>query len=131
MGLDMYLYARNKETKEDVEVAYWRKANQVLKFFKECFGEMKNCKEYNVSIDTIKGLLKTCENVLNKATDGENVTNVKYAHQMLPTQDGFFFGSTEYDKWYVRELQSTVDKLKVVVEQFNPEVENLVFMAWW
>ena len=67
MGLDMYLYARSKKTKEDVEVAYWRKANQVLKFFKECFGEMENCKEYNVSIDTIKGLLPVlddCERAL-------------------------------------------------------------------
>ena len=32
MGLDMYLFKRNKKTNEEVqEIMYWRKANQIRK----------------------------------------------------------------------------------------------------
>ena len=32
MGLDMYLYRRNKATREDVEIGYWRKHNALHGF---------------------------------------------------------------------------------------------------
>lgn len=29
------------------------------------------------------------------------------AERRLPTQEGFFFGGTEYDEWYVDDLKET------------------------
>ena len=42
-------------------------------------------------------------------------------HIVLPTQDGFFFGSREYDGWYLRSL---VDTIEMLDELFNKHDEN-------
>jgi hypothetical protein len=28
---------------------------------------------------------------------------------LLPTQSGFFFGSTEFDEWYWQDVKSTIE----------------------
>lgn len=42
-------------------------------------------------------------------------------HIDLPSQDGFFFGSREYDGWYLRSL---VDTIEMLDELFNKHDEN-------
>lgn len=34
---------------------------------------------------------------------------VELAEELLPTQSGFFFGSTDYDQWYIADLETTVE----------------------
>jgi hypothetical protein len=31
------------------------------------------------------------------------------AEELLPSHSGFFFGSTEYDEWYFKDLTRTVE----------------------
>jgi hypothetical protein len=31
------------------------------------------------------------------------------AEALLPTQSGFFFGSTEFDEWYWQDVTSTIE----------------------
>jgi hypothetical protein len=39
------------------------------------------------------------------------VLNSALAEELLPTASGFFFGSTEYNEWYIDDLKNTIEQL--------------------
>lgn len=55
--------------------------------------------------------------------DGKKIADPTLAKELLPTQEGFFFGSTDYDQWYVEDLELT----KSIVEQALAAPDNLQF----
>ena len=109
----------------------WRKANAIHRWFVENVqDDNDDCKTYYVSAEQLKTLLDVVNQVLNASelVDGtvangytfdENCKKVPItevgkvikdpstAQSLLPTQEGFFFGSTDYDQWYVRDLELT------------------------
>lgn len=101
----------------DLPVAYWRKANAIHKWFVDVSGEEDNCQRIYVSGKKLKELVDLCKKVLKKH---------KLASELLPTQSGFFFGSTEYDEYYFDDLKSTVEKLKDIDED-----GEYVYQASW
>lgn len=38
---------------------------------------------------------------------GKVIKDPSTAQRLLPTQEGFFFGSTEYNQWYLEDLELT------------------------
>ena len=52
----------------------------------------------------------------------------KLAPELLPTQEGFFFGSQEYDEDYFDEVARTYDMLKDIKEE--PYVEYYYQSSW-
>ena len=129
MGLDMHLSAKRfiwtdekeldqKKLQEimntkyrvqyvELRIGYWRKANQIHKWFVENVQENNDdCGTYSVSEEKLKELL----GVVNRALIS------KSPEILLPTQGGFFFGSTDYDEWYVRDLEDTK---KIIEEWLN------------
>lgn len=159
MGLDMYLYLRKQNYKSrfrnegsasnlypkelesfereiskrnfvsittnvDCQVGYWRKANAIHSWFVEkCADGVDQCQEIYVSIESAKELKKLCEQVLK---------NEKQAEDLLPTCDGFFFGTTEYDEWYFDDLKYTKDILdKVIKFVESHEDYQIVYRASW
>lgn len=119
MGLDMYLNTAG----ENDELIYWRKANQIFKWFEtHCTdGEIENCVPVPVTRSDLLQLLEDIKTVLND--------NSK-APELLPTQEGFFFGGTAYDEWYFDELEYTRDEIGNLLDEITEETE-LEFMAWW
>lgn len=137
MGLDQYLYAKqylspSKWIGEDknekynkvieaieaekivhddmpsaivgVKVGYWRKANAIHQWFVDnCQNGEDDCREAYVSREKLEELLATCKKVLE---------NNSLCDELLPTQSGFFFGSTEYDDYYFGDISETVDILE-------------------
>lgn len=125
MGLDMYLNAErylwsmgdDKELGENigalvglpadakiktvkVETGYWRKSNQIHKWFVDNVQEGEDdCGNYYVSRDQLKELREVCRKVLD---------NHELAEKLLPVQEGFFFGGTGYEQWYFNDLEDTV-----------------------
>ena len=97
------------------EVGYWRKANQIHNWFLEHCGPrdyetgevIDDCRSIEVSVDKLEQLLKECQMVL---------ADHSLAQVYLPTQSGFFFGSTEYDEYYFDDLEHTVKVLEPVIE---------------
>lgn len=88
----------------DLPVAYWRKANQIHRWFIKLHdGTVDNCNPINVSGGDLVKLKETCEAVLKDHS---------LAEELLPTQDGFFFGNTEYDEDYFYDLEMTIKQLK-------------------
>lgn len=85
------------------EAVYWRKANMIHKWFVDHAQEgTDDCKRYYVSREQLKELLDTCKQVIE---------NHERAGELLPTQDGFFFGSSEYDNEYFKYVEYTVEQL--------------------
>mgnify|MGYP006291115573 FL=1 len=128
MGLDMYLYKRTYVTNDEwvkpqhrtevefkrageskdsskvryiiEEEGYWRKANAIHRWFVENVqGGNDDCKEYPVSREKLVQLKRDCEVAL---------TGQLMAESVMPTQEGFFFGSTEYDEYYTEDLKHTI-----------------------
>jgi hypothetical protein len=134
MGLDMYLtrqhYVKNWDhdpVKKQVtltvdgvdvplhnvvniseEVAYWRKANHIHQWFvANVQGDVDDCREYDVTVEQLAELVENCHLVL---------ADHDLAEELLPTQDGFFFGGTEYDEWYFGSLRDTIEQLEPITE---------------
>ena len=86
-----------------VEVAYWRKANAIHNWM---VANVQNgdddCGEYYFSPEAMQRLLSVCEAVLE---------NLGEAGELLPPTSGFFFGSTDIDEYYLREVKYTRDRL--------------------
>jgi hypothetical protein len=86
------------------EAGYWRKANAIHKWFVDNIQSGNdNCGTYYVERDKLYELLETCQMVK------EN--NLK-AEELLPTQSGFFFGDTDYNEWYFKDIDNTIEILE-------------------
>lgn len=121
------------------QVAYWRKANAIHKWFVDnCAGGVDNCQEVPVEVEQLRELVKLCKKVLGlvelvagkvhtgtiydaegkreEYEDGQVIAQQSIAADILPTQAGFFFGSTDYDEGYVDDLKGTLKQLKPLLE---------------
>lgn len=142
MGLDSYLYGKNylmrcdeKEAAQaqkvakvfpkapgkiegvTCEVAYWRKANAIHQWFVKNVQDGKDdCGEYYVNRAHIADLMEACKAVLNDR---------QKCHKILPTQGGFFFGSTDYDGWYFSDIQNTITMLEPLLAD-----DGAIFKDW-
>jgi hypothetical protein len=97
-------------------VAYWRKANQIHRWFVENVQDGEDeCLPHDVSREQLQDLRGLCARVLNKA-EGSVIANPEAVAELLPTASGFFFGSTEYDEYYLADLKATVEQIDRVLE---------------
>lgn len=95
------------------EAGYWRKANQIHQWFVENVQDgVDNCGEYYVSAEKLRELLALCKAVENQPAVAEEV---------LPTASGFFFGGTEYDEWYYKDIENTIQILNEALADTNGE----------
>ncbi|MGR8808934.1 hypothetical protein [Leuconostoc citreum] len=122
MGLDMYLKAENKQTGESRLLYSWRKANQIRQWFVSHFDQDADA-QVRISLNegTIKALIAEIKIVLQKPD---------VAPHLMPTSDGFFFGSTDYDDDYFEELKDTLQYLENNFE-YDPDNEQLFYTEWW
>lgn len=81
------------------DAGYWRKANQIHKWFVDNVQNGKDdCGSYYVPYKKLLELKELCEEVL-KTRDATK----------LPPCEGFFFGSNEIDEGYFQDLTETVE----------------------
>ena len=95
----------------DYEIAYWRKANQIRQWFVnhiEEFDVGDNGDYYQVTKKLLMELIDDCQTVL----DDHNK-----ASEIMPSSSGFFFGSTDYDEWYYKDLENTIERCSRVIEE--------------
>jgi hypothetical protein len=143
MGLDMYLNAKrfiwyNEEELADtvaqvfpelkgrrvkqviVEAMYWRKCNAIHKWFVDNVQEgTDDCGDYWVSREQLAELRDLVKTVL----DSRDAS-------LLPPQAGFFFGSTDVDDWYWQDMESTLEGLDQVLEDF-PDKWDFEYHSSW
>ena len=101
----------------ELAAAYWRKANQIHKWFVDNVqnGE-DNCQAYGVRRTQLQELLELCQQV-KKSKD----------ISMLPPEEGFFFGGTDVEnneddaEWYWMQIDETINQLQAVLKKFTDE----------
>ena len=149
MGLDMYLYKktyvwddenyevtvkRNGEIHKSInpekikyiveEVMYWRKANQIHEWFvNNVQNGNDDCASYHVSVEQLENLKTLCDKVLAEK-------NQVVAEELLPTAEGFFFGSTDYDEYYYSDLEETSKALESILAHYNGNGSFVYESSW-
>lgn len=116
-------------TREDVEasntpsatvefnIAYWRKANAVHKWFVDNVQDGKDeCQHSYVSREQLQELVNNCNHILKNKGAAKNV---------LPSKSGFFFGNTDYDDGYYDNLEYTSKRLTEILN--NPKFKGWDF----
>lgn len=163
MGLDQYLTIRHKSTDaaiqqyneywnmtaeqregltepvfpDVIELAYWRKANQIHRWFVENVQNgVDDCGIYTVTRSDLERLLNACESVMSHVQKtnipsedfaygyGFTAYNyskdaVKKSKDTLPTINGFFFGNTSYNDYYFFKIENTIEQLREVFFKLN------------
>jgi len=104
----------------DFPMGYWRKCNQVHQWFVDNCGDGEDeCQTMFVSRDRLEELRDLCKQVL---------ANHSLAEDLLPPQSGFFFGSTEIDEYYFKDLEYTV---KVIDRCLASKFDYFEYQASW
>jgi hypothetical protein len=104
----------------DFPMGYWRKANQIHNWFVTFIGEGEdNCQTMYVPRDRLEELRDICLKVLEDNS---------LAKELLPTESGFFFGSTEYDEYYFGDLEETV---KIINRCLASKFDSFEYQASW
>lgn len=55
---------------------------------------------------------------------GDIIENEEYADINLPTQAGFFFGSTDYDEYYLADLKNCSEQLGRIIDEHYALIES-------
>jgi hypothetical protein len=137
--------------------AYWRKANAIHKWFVDnCQNGVDEGVSEPVSREKLLELREICERVIKLSNvevgqvangytmemvdgklvknpcleEGKVITNPEIAQEFLPTADGFFFGSTDYNEWYLQDLHSTIKQIDRVLQD-APEDTVFRYRASW
>lgn len=117
MGLDTGI-----DRQDGTEVIYWRKANAIHKWFVENIQDgVDDCDKYEVAAEQLTELCDLCHQVIE---------NRELAEELLPTQSGFFFGSTDYDEWYFEDVRRTFDCLTNLLDGCSKD-ETFVYWSSW
>ena len=155
MGLDMYLYRReylsNYSFQQDIDekytfesivnaigitptqhsphihvevcVAYWRKANAIHKWFCDLDGGRDECQNIYVTREKLVELRDLAKSVIEQPA---------MAASVLPTQQGFFFGSYDYDEWYMEDMKNTVSQLDAILADTSEDgFTDFIYRASW
>ena len=136
-------------------IAYWRKANQIHAWFVQNIqGGEDDCGAYVVSKESLEKLLDICKTLKSKVKlvpgkvvngytytsdgkeeecteDGYIVANPDVCAELLPSQSGFFFGSTSYDAYYMTDIDYTIEALEKVLAETDFENEVVFYNASW
>jgi len=121
------------------QVGYWRKANAIHDWFvQHCQDGRDECQESYVTREQLQELYDTCVLVrdnsklkdgkikngstIQKVGDeivetpiiekGKVIEDASVSEYLLPTAEGFFFGGTDYDEYYMQDVLNTIEILK-------------------
>jgi len=110
-------------------VAYWRKANAIHAWFvRECQDGEDDCRISYVPREKLETLRDLCVEITNQ----KSLANKrKMAFKNLPTQPGFFFGSTEYNEWYWANLEYTAETLTKILESAELKDHEFSYFGSW
>lgn len=122
-----------------VAALYWRKANAIHNWFVEHVQDgIDECQTTEVDEESLQQLVDVCSDVLGElnqyfeeahSNDEWNVVEVpadvvERVEEMLTPRSGFFFGSTDIDLRYYRQVKYTHDRLTELLRWLRKELEG-------
>lgn len=113
-------------------IAYWRKANAIHAWIvRNKAGGVDDCRQVPMDRESLTKLLDVCLSVLDAGKTDEALEYAAAEFDLEP-QSGFFFGSTEIDEWYRRDLEDTCQQLeKILAVKSWPDNVALFYLASW
>lgn len=137
------------------QVGYWRKANQIHNFFIKSVQDGEDDCEYHheCTKEILEDLLNRCYKVLTGSVmvlgqvkngqqringewvdcmeSGKVIINPEVAEELLPSTSGFFFGSTDYDEYYLQDIKDTIDIIENVLKTTDFKTQMLFYVSSW
>jgi hypothetical protein len=136
-----------------VNVGYWRKANAIHGWFVDnCQNGIDECQKTHVSMDRLLDLKDACQKTLDSLentpkgtkeyiygySNGEPMTTTKEVYLMdevaeteLPPTEGFFFGTSDIDEWYIQDLKDTLEIIKECEELTKDNEVEFYYQSSW
>lgn len=137
------------------QVGYWRKANAIHDWFVNHVQDgIDDCSYHNeVTEEILVELRNTCQAVIDSSEmttgkiyvgmtykdgqtykeyrDGMVMLDQSVAEELLPTTDGFFFGGTAYDEYYIEDLKNTIEIIDKVLTETDFETQMIYYVSSW
>jgi hypothetical protein len=98
---------------------YFRKVNCIYAYFQDRLEE-EVCEVTKEDVIDIK----------ERATKILAAHNQETAQELLPTQAGFFFGSTDYDEWYYYDMKEILKEFGELLMRWKEDDICFVMMSW-
>jgi hypothetical protein len=113
-----------------LQVAYWRKANSIHRWFVEKIQDgVDECEPSRpITATELQELVAACEKGLAAFAAGD----VKLAGDTVSPMSGFFFGSTEVNSYWADDLSTTIAKIKPLLALLNehPGIDVFYRSSW-
>ena len=107
-------------------IGEFRKVNFLIPFFESQLGyKIENLCKVKIAKENAEELLRRCSAVLDDHSRAE---------ELLPTQEGFFFGNTDYDDYYFRDVERVRDYVEgTLLPEFDKldSDESIQFEIWY
>ena len=159
MGLDIYFHKTNRSEWEQFEnnpsddftpkvIGDFRKVNFLMSFF----GYEGNCEYKEIGRDKLEELRKVTKEIVRmkpvvhrvkavilpyggglgpaQEEDEYSEADKRRCAEILPTQSGFFFGSTDYDTWYFHDVKEVYNWVDEVLDNLADD-EVVLMYCWW
>lgn len=105
------------ENHDSPYIVSFRKVNFIYAYFAE-----KLIDEIAfVTREDLEDIINRCDMVLKDHS---------LAEKLLPTRNGFFFGSTEYNDWYFYDVRDCKKQLTKILKGFKDDELMYVVMSW-
>jgi hypothetical protein len=118
-----WIGARFNSSRVTLPLGYWRKANQLHRWFvEETQDGIDECQRTEVTREKLFELRRLLKSVL---------ANRDTAAEALPAQEGFFFGGTDYDEYYFADLEHTLAVLDRICDKGLTEKATIHYQASW
>lgn len=114
------LVKKNVDDYYEPYVAYFRKVNFLFAYYQN-IGKMVDEYYAFTDKDDIDDIISRCERVLK---------DHDLANELLPTQSGFFFGSTDFDQWYFDDVKDCLRQMKKYRKLLKEGVTGYVTFSW-
>lgn len=101
------------------EMAYWRKFNALHAYISRRWGgDEDNCVPIKLDTENLQEILDTLRKAKGTAHLKNGViTNRKAVEEILPTEDGFFWGNTEYAEEYLKQVEYAIEDFERILAE--------------
>lgn len=114
-----YIMERNfASTEEQYQIGYFRKFNALHAFIVNNYASgVDECQLIYLGREQVKELLSKLRAVQEDHSK---------AQELLPTQDGFFFGDTHYNEWYYANVEQAIDMFERIDNFLEAHTHQLI-----
>lgn len=127
---------------EDMELEFQKHIGMKVCRNRNVYGYGSTESEYNKIMSEIeKDFFGFVENNTDSCLDDyrgksyyielDEFTKQNLLGNILPTTSGFFFGSTEYDEWYFKDVEDVRNKFSKLLDEIDWSNETLYMHCWW